>query len=91
MWFCYKVSEKILSKISWDYSSKHKRHPSAGSLLDKKIAEECHVLTEDRLDEIGARLEEISLKSLRRLAQETASQNHQQPQRQNCINFSHTR
>jgi hypothetical protein len=44
---------------------------STRSLLDKKLAKICSVLTEERLDEIGARLEHTPWKSLRRLAQET--------------------
>jgi hypothetical protein len=42
-----------------------------GSLLDKKPDRKRTVLTEDKLDNIGARLETSPRKSLRRLAQET--------------------
>jgi hypothetical protein len=50
-----------------------------GSLLDKKHAERCNVLNEEKLDEIRARLEHTPEKSLRRLAKKPASQNRQQP------------
>jgi hypothetical protein len=43
---------------------------STGSLLDKKPARKRRVLTEEKLDEIGARLEHTPHKSLRCLAQE---------------------
>jgi hypothetical protein len=49
-----------------------KKVSSTGSLLDKKPAKKCHVLTEEKLDEIGARLEHTPQKSLRCLAQETS-------------------
>jgi hypothetical protein len=42
-----------------------------GSLLGKKSAKECHVLTTEKLDEIGARLKHTPQKSLRCLAQKT--------------------
>jgi hypothetical protein len=45
---------------------------STGSLLDKKPAEKkSRVLAEEKLDEIGGRLEQTPQKSLRRLTQET--------------------
>jgi DNA-binding transcriptional MocR family regulator len=44
---------------------------STGSLLDKKLVNKRRVLTEEKLDEIGTRLQHTPLKSLRRLAQET--------------------
>jgi transposase len=42
-----------------------------GSLMDRKPKHKRRVLTEEKLDEIGARLEETPWKTLRRLAQET--------------------
>jgi len=42
-----------------------------GSVLDKKPESKRRVLTEKKLDEIGARLEHTPWKSLRHLAQET--------------------
>jgi hypothetical protein len=42
-----------------------------GSLVDKKPHRKRTVLTEDKLDNIGARLEASPRKSLRRIAQET--------------------
>ena len=42
-----------------------------GSILDKKRNVKQHVLTEQKLEEIGERLENSPQKSLRRLAQET--------------------
>jgi transposase len=41
-----------------------------GVLIDKKQKHKCQVLTEVRLDDIGARLEHTPRKSLKRLAQE---------------------
>jgi hypothetical protein len=43
---------------------------STGSFLDKKYTRQNAVLTEETLDEIGARLEHSPLKSLARLAQQ---------------------
>jgi hypothetical protein len=55
-------------------TNKHiKKVMSTGSLLNKKLAEKCSLLTKDKLDEIGTRLERMSQKSLRCLAQETDS------------------
>jgi hypothetical protein len=45
---------------------------STGSLLDKKPAKNCRVLTEEKQYKIWARLEHTPLKSLRHLAQETS-------------------
>jgi response regulator of citrate/malate metabolism len=42
-----------------------------GLLIDKKQKHKCQVLTEEKLDEIGARLEHRPRKSLKCLAQET--------------------
>jgi hypothetical protein len=42
-----------------------------GFLIDKKQKHKCRVLTEEKLDDIGARLERTPRKSLKRLAQET--------------------
>jgi hypothetical protein len=39
--------------------------------MDKKQKRKCRVLTEEKLDDIGARLEHTPRKSLKRLAQET--------------------
>jgi hypothetical protein len=44
---------------------------STGSVLDKKPAKKCRVLTKEKLDEIKARLEHTPQKSLRHLAEET--------------------
>jgi transposase len=41
---------------------------ATGSVLDKKKTKKRHILTEDELDEIGARLEASPRMSLRRLA-----------------------
>ncbi|KAJ4439784.1 hypothetical protein ANN_07912 [Periplaneta americana] len=41
-----------------------------GSFSNKKRIQQCRVLTEENLDEVGARLEHSPRKSLRRLAQE---------------------
>jgi response regulator of citrate/malate metabolism len=42
-----------------------------GLSIDKKQKHKCRVLTEEKLDDIGARLEHTPRKSLKRLAQET--------------------
>jgi hypothetical protein len=42
-----------------------------GLLVDKKEKHKSKVLTEENLDDIGARLERTPRKSLKRLAQET--------------------
>jgi hypothetical protein len=42
-----------------------------GLLIDKKLKHKCQMLTEERLDVIGAILEYTPRKSLKRLAQET--------------------
>jgi transposase len=42
-----------------------------GLLTNKKAKHKCHMLTEEKLDAIGARLEHTSRKSLKCLAQET--------------------
>jgi transposase len=42
-----------------------------GSVLDRKAKSKRRVLTEEKLDEIGAQLERTPRKSLRRLAEET--------------------
>jgi hypothetical protein len=42
-----------------------------GLLIDKKQKHKLQVLTEEKLDDIGARLEHTPGKSLKRLAQET--------------------
>jgi gamma-glutamylcysteine synthetase len=44
---------------------------STGLLIDKKQKHKRRVLTEEKLDDIGARLEHTPRKSLKRLAQET--------------------
>jgi hypothetical protein len=44
---------------------------STGSLLVKKPAKKCCVITEEKVDKIRARLEHTPQKSLRHLAQET--------------------
>jgi transposase len=44
---------------------------STGLLIDKKQKHKRRVLTEEKLDDIGARLEHTPTKSLKRLAQET--------------------
>jgi hypothetical protein len=41
-----------------------------GSVLDKKIKRRYHVLTKEKLDNIGARLEHLPRKSLIKLAQQ---------------------
>jgi hypothetical protein len=41
-----------------------KKVRSAGSLMDKKPAKKHHLLTEEKLDEIGSRLENTQQKSL---------------------------
>jgi hypothetical protein len=43
----------------------------AGLLIDKKQKHKCQVLTEEKLDDIGARLEHTLRKSLKCLDQET--------------------
>jgi hypothetical protein len=72
------------------YSSKHNRHQltvrSTGSLLGKKPARKCHVLTHEKLDEIEARLEQTPQKSLR-----CPSWTHQQKQLQICLHCCWTR
>jgi hypothetical protein len=40
------------------------------SVLDEKIKRRCHVLTEEKLNDIGARLEHSPRKSLARLVQQ---------------------
>jgi NifU-like protein involved in Fe-S cluster formation len=47
---------------------------SAGLLIDKKQKHKCIVLTEEKLNDLGARLEHTLRKSLKRLAQETECQ-----------------
>jgi hypothetical protein len=49
-----------------------KKIRSTGSLLDKKPARECYVLTEERLVEIGTRSEHTPQESLRYLVQKTS-------------------
>jgi hypothetical protein len=44
---------------------------TTGFLIDKKQKHKRRVLTEEKLDDIGARLEHTPRKSLKRLAQET--------------------
>jgi transposase len=44
---------------------------TAGLLIGKKPKHKDHLLTEEKLDDIGARLEHTPRKSLKRLAQET--------------------
>jgi hypothetical protein len=44
---------------------------STGLLIDKKQKNKCQVLTEEKLDDIGARLEHTPRKSLKHPAQET--------------------
>jgi hypothetical protein len=44
---------------------------SMGVLIDKRQKHKCRVLAEEKLDGIGARLEHILRKSLKRLSQET--------------------
>jgi transposase len=44
---------------------------TTGLLIDKKTKHKRRVLTEEKLDEIGARLEHAPRKSLKHLAQET--------------------
>jgi hypothetical protein len=39
-------------------------------LLDKKIKRRCHTMTEEKLDDIGARLENLPRKSLAKLNQQ---------------------
>jgi response regulator of citrate/malate metabolism len=45
---------------------------TTGLLIDKKQKHKCRVLTEEKLDDIVARLEHTPRKSLKRLAQDTA-------------------
>jgi transposase len=51
---------RLVNKVRW-----------TGSVLDRKAESKRRVLTEEKLDEIGAQLEHTPRKSLRRLAQET--------------------
>jgi transposase len=44
---------------------------TTGLLIDKKEKHKCQVLTEEKLDDIGARLKHTPRKSLKHLAQET--------------------
>jgi hypothetical protein len=44
---------------------------TTGLLIDKKQKHMCRVLTKEKFDDIGARLEHTPRKSLKRLAQET--------------------
>jgi response regulator of citrate/malate metabolism len=44
---------------------------STGLLIDKKQKHKHQVLTEEKLDDMGARFEQTPKKSLKRLAQET--------------------
>jgi hypothetical protein len=46
---------------------------STGLLTDKKQQHRCQVLTEEKLDDIGTRLEHTPQKSLKHLAQETCA------------------
>ena len=48
-----------------------KRFKETGSVKNRKVNHQHHVLTEETLDEIGERLEHTSKKSLKRLSQET--------------------
>jgi hypothetical protein len=57
--FCYKFPRK-----STGIHKLIKKVRSAWSLLDKKPAKKHHLLTEEKLDEIGSRLENIQQKSL---------------------------
>jgi transposase len=47
------------------------KHRSTGLLIDKKQKHKRRVLADEKLDDIGARLEHTPRKSLKRLAQET--------------------
>ena len=42
-----------------------------GPVKNRKVNRQCHILTEETLDEIGERLEHTPPKSLKRLSQET--------------------
>ena len=48
-----------------------KRFKETGSVKDRKVNRRRHVLTEEKLDEIGERSKHIPQKSLKRLSQET--------------------
>ena len=45
-----------------------KRFKETGSIKDRKVNRQCHVLTEETLDEIGERLEHTPQKSLKHLS-----------------------
>ena len=48
-----------------------KRFKETGSIKNRRVNRQRHVLTEETLDEIGERLENTPQKSLKRLSQET--------------------
>ena len=73
---------KIMPSFQQDYNLLHwmsreavrllvNKFRETGSILDKKRNLKQHVLTEQKLEEIGESLENSPQKSLRRLAQET--------------------
>jgi hypothetical protein len=69
--FCFKFL-KITVPSTTDIHELINKGRSTGSLVDKKPVEKCHLLTEGKLDKIGARLEHTPQKSLRCFAQETS-------------------
>jgi hypothetical protein len=79
LYFKYRSDEKYRRKFRGRFPgepvpSKHGTHylvnklKTAGSLLDKKPDWKRNVLTEEKLDDIGSRLETSPRKSLKRLA-----------------------
>ena len=48
-----------------------KRFRGTGSVKNRNVNRQCHVLKEETLDDIGERLEHTPQKSLKRLSQET--------------------
>jgi hypothetical protein len=69
--FCHKFP-RVTVPSTIDIHELINKVRSTGSLLGKKPAKKYCVLTEEKLDEIRARLEHTPQKSLRRLAQETS-------------------
>ena len=69
---------QISSKVSWrtvpnpsTISRQATRFKETGSIKNRKVNRQRHVLTEETLDEIGERLEHTPQKSLKCLSQET--------------------
>jgi transposase len=75
-------NERVPSKQSiHNFVNKHK---TTGLLIDKKTKHKRRVLAEEKLDDIGVRLEHTPRKSLKRLAQGTGVSSLAQELQHNC-------